>query len=63
MSDSSVKYPSQAHHHNTRAKPLRKDLIQKYGRQILEGLLYFESIGLPYYHLHSGLDLSSNIYI
>jgi hypothetical protein len=60
LADASKKYPAQAQHFKTRAKPLRKEQIQKFGRQILEALLYFESIGLPYYHLHSGNILIVN---
>jgi hypothetical protein len=33
---------------------LRMEKIAKFGRQILEGLKYIQSLALPYYHLHTG---------
>eukprot|EP00029_Vermamoeba_vermiformis_P010356 TRINITY_DN5403_c0_g1_i1.p1 TRINITY_DN5403_c0_g1~~TRINITY_DN5403_c0_g1_i1.p1 ORF type:complete len:367 (-),score=62.79 TRINITY_DN5403_c0_g1_i1:24-1124(-) len=34
--------------------PLSEKKIASYGRQILDGLYYLESVGYPYYHLHAG---------
>jgi len=37
-----------------KGKPFEIGKIRKYGRQILEGLLFLENIGIPYLHLHTG---------
>jgi hypothetical protein len=37
-----------------KGKPLPTDAIRMFGRQVLEALAYFRSIGYPYFHLHSG---------
>jgi hypothetical protein len=49
-----AKYPRSHLAAIEKGRPLRPGMIRQYGREILEGLLYFESVGLPYYNLHSG---------
>jgi len=40
--------------YRARGKPFEIGKIQRYGRQILEGLLFLAKIGIPYLHLHTG---------
>jgi len=40
--------------YRAKGKPFEIGKIRRYGRQILEGLLFLENIGIPYLHLHTG---------
>jgi len=40
--------------YKAKGKPFEIGKIRRYGRQILEGLLFLENIGIPYLHLHTG---------
>jgi len=40
--------------YGAKGKPFEIGKIRRYGRQILEGLLFLENIGIPYLHLHTG---------
>jgi len=40
--------------YKAKGKPFEIAKIRRFGRQILEGLLFLENIGIPYLHLHTG---------
>jgi len=40
--------------YKAKGKPFEIAKIRRYGRQILEGLLFLQNIGIPYLHLHTG---------
>eukprot|EP01100_Stratorugosa_tubuloviscum_P012788 TRINITY_DN6167_c2_g2_i1.p1 TRINITY_DN6167_c2_g2~~TRINITY_DN6167_c2_g2_i1.p1 ORF type:complete len:455 (-),score=143.03 TRINITY_DN6167_c2_g2_i1:14-1378(-) len=44
----------------SRVRPMRVDGIQKAAAQILQGLIYLNSIGIPFVHLHLGNVIVNN---
>lgn len=51
--DFNTKYPN-LRDLKQRAHPMRVAAIAKFGRQVLEALLYFQEMGVPFENLHSG---------